>query len=572
MKKKLFYHRSGVLMPAALCLLMLLSACGNQSGKTVEASSETVTEETEAAEENAAGRDEETGGTAEDSAASEEAAKNQGEENTASGQAEAPSSENQEASGSRPYVMVEQQYASHYDEETGKLLSSAEYPKLVLRNPEAFPALSQALADWSDAQEAYVLEEENNLFSAAGEAATENPDFSGYTSETELELHRADEKIFSFTCDSYTYSGGAHGYGGVSGYQFFTETGAQLLLGDAVADRDAFYNCLVGKLEARYASEDLLFPEWKEQVRAEVYEEPFDPEETGGLEGVWNLTFALNADSMTVYFSPYDIAPYAAGTITLDIPYTEEGTGLNRDICSSAKDRSVWKLEPYESLSLDLDGDGTPETVGYAPVEQEAEGSTMQYEAGVDENMVRFEAGYGVTAAYVLRREDQYMLYAECQSDNDWRYLSLMDLVELSQGETEPKEYYEAFYENVPADAESFYLGTRGELISTVPISREHELGEDGLPSAKTNLFTIDGLTLTAKQPVPAFTPDLSGQLEIPEGAEVKAVETDESSFVVFQGVEDGSLYRVEISGEDWPHTIDGKDIAEYFEGLVFAG
>ena len=31
-------------------------------------------------------------------------------------------------------------------------------------------------------------------------------------------------------------------------------------------------------------------------------------------------------------------------------------------------------------------------------------------------------------------------------------------------------------------------------------------------------------------------------------------------------------LVKVEIDGAEWPHTIDGVDIQEYFEGLIFAG
>ena len=41
---------------------------------------------------------------------------------------------------------------------------------------------------------------------------------------------------------------------------------------------------------------------------------------------------------------------------------------------------------------------------------------------------------------------------------------------------------------------------------------------------------------------------------------------------MVFRMTDSGGVVKGEIDGAEWPHTIDGVDIQEYFEGLIFAG
>lgn len=46
---------------------------------------------------------------------------------------------------------------------------------------------------------------------------------------------------------------------------------------------------------------------------------------------------------------------------------------------------------------------------------------------------------------------------------------------------------------------------------------------------------------------------------------------TDEESRVTVED-EKGTVYQLQVDGQDWPHTIEGRNIEELFEGLVFAG
>ena len=46
---------------------------------------------------------------------------------------------------------------------------------------------------------------------------------------------------------------------------------------------------------------------------------------------------------------------------------------------------------------------------------------------------------------------------------------------------------------------------------------------------------------------------------------------TDTETFTDIKA-EDGTIYRVYIKADDWPHLIDGEDIEELFENILFAG
>lgn len=456
------------------------------------------------------------------------------------------------------YPVVWTDYLSEYDETIGPLCS-AEYQSPGIRNEE-YPELSEALKAWSEENTAAVQKEYEELLAIAREDAGQREDFSGYSTDSSVQIVRADQKVFSFINEGYSYTGGAHGNGGTRGYSFDTETGEALLLSDVVTDKEAFTEYLISRLEEEYASEDMLLEGWQDQVRAETGQEE-------------SLSFSLTESGMRVYFSPYEIAPWAAGTITLDIPYGDEAAGLRKELFEGAEEKSVWSISPYEELYLDADGDGEEEKISFQPApEGEGEDSyILQYTLTADGRSTDFTADYGISASYILRGDGQYYLYAECKSDNDWRYLRILNITALLAGEPEENNYYEAFYENVPVSARGFYLGTRGSLISTVGISREHVLGEEGLPEPRTETYVIDDLSLTAKKAVPATSPDQTEELEIPAGTKLAALETDESSYVIFRS-EDGSLYRVEINGTDWPHTIAGEAIEDYFDGLIFAG
>ena len=110
-------------------------------------------------------------------------------------------------------------------------------------------------------------------------------------------------------------------------------------------------------------------------------------------------------------------------------------------------------------------------------------------------------------------------------------------------------------------------------------MSRFCHLGEDGLPVPETDYYTVvnGGYQFTVLTPFRASTVDPKTEKILEKGVTVKKgevltlVRSNNGSWVELTA-KDGTLYRVEIDSSDWPRTIDGKDISDIFDGLIFAG
>ena len=493
----------------------------------------------------------------------------------------APGISGSETSAAALHPFLSTHYESEYDSE-GHLLVQVEYQQVGLYDEEgSYQALQSALEQHWAEREAALQEKKKELaeMAAAGVAAA-GETVQAYENLCRVRILRADPQVFSFAEDLYVYSGGAHGISQRIGVTLDTRTGEILELSGVVSDREALAEYVIDSLEEQYGSQDLLFEGWKDTVWNEIHEVSYA--EAWGLDvdgASMRLAFALSPSAMEVYFAPYEIGPYAMGTITVEVPYDAPEAGF-REGYLPQEERSVWNMEAGEPLSMDLDRDGTEETISFA-VSEGKEGQyfcTLQIAGAEGETAsASGECGYGVTAAYLMRTpEGKSMFYGECRSDNDWRYLMLFDLTEIwksrADGETpEAAQYYEAFYDNVPVSSESFCLGTRGSLLSTVGLHREHRTGENGLPEAVSDVFWFDDFTLTAKADIPGTAAD-GTRTAIPAGTRIRAVSTDEASWVVFEPEHGGEPVKVEIDGADWPHTIQGEDMEMYLEGLIFAG
>ncbi len=467
-------------------------------------------------------------------------------------------------SGLFPYVYVEQE--SEYAD-VGKLLASSRYELLWLRSEGSdYSELKNALALYDRSRKERAVSEYEEMLALAREDSGDSEEFLGYQSVSTTDILRADNSILSFTDETYVYTGGAHGNLTVTGRSFDINTGKSLELGDLVEDTKALSDFIVGHLENNYGSQGLLTEGWEDIVRGET--EP---------------CFAMGPEGLKIYYAPYLIGPYALGTVTVDVPYGEASIGFKEEYLPT-EEQSVWKLKPYEELFLDINGDGTGESISY---ELSESGDNMEYRLLISDGTKSVskaeDCGYGITDAYIMRTpKDRYMFYGETSRENDWRFLSIVDVTGLwseenSSHENEPCGYYEAFYGNVPVNSGKFYLSTRGDLLSTVSLMRKYAVGDEGMAVALDDEYSYENFEIRAKENVPGNVLGHSGEEvfredAIPSGSRLRAVSTDEESYVILENMDTVELIRVDINGDGWPHTIEGKAIEEYFEGLIFAG
>lgn len=145
-----------------------------------------------------------------------------------------------------------------------------------------------------------------------------------WTITTTAELIWQNDPFFSFEMHDSRYTGGAHG-----SYTTLLTT----------FDADGMYSM---------DSPDALFQEGGYGTALKIFEEEFRkenniaPDESFSEAGFWfeedefvlNTNFALTEEGIRVFYNHYEIAPYAAGTFEVTVPYEDLRLILSRELTS----------------------------------------------------------------------------------------------------------------------------------------------------------------------------------------------------------------------------------------------
>ena len=235
-------------------------------------------------------------------------------------------------------------------------------------------------------------------------------------------------------------------------------------------------------------------------------------------------------------------------------------------------------LEEGERVYVDIAADGTPEEIGYEFVRDHEHGDAIDsitfflegedytlHDAGVYDAEV-WLAVPGLSGAVYL--------YIDGQSDNDRHYTMVIG---FSQDDVWFAGDLYGGFEEAPTDVENMLMGTSLTVLSTVHAARRYRIGINGLPEAVEPYYrVVSDLTLTTKREIDCWTVDpatgaLVDTAEIPAGTEGKLFRTDGAKFMDLV-LDTGDVRRVWVDTYDWPMTVDGIDIEECFDGIIFAG
>lgn len=260
----------------------LLMACGRSEGNMQSAEQESVVEVSEPE--------------AEETEEPEENAENGTEENH----------------GNTPAVVNIETVEQEYKEGELLLMSTAcdKVSVVIEGNEEAADLIMERLTENEKAFQESVAE--------TLEWAEENRDMientAAFYQDYGYTVTRNDGSILSFSYNTSGYEGGAHGYYLEYGLNFDLATGRLLTIADVAADKAAFQEICVQEMlrqcedlraEGILFDEDMIIPGLKEVLE-------------GKMEGEeWYFT----EDGIRFISNIYEIAPYAAGKITFDIPY-----------------------------------------------------------------------------------------------------------------------------------------------------------------------------------------------------------------------------------------------------------
>lgn len=178
----------------------------------------------------------------------------------------------------------------------------------------------KVILDFTNRVEA-VQSEAQRIYASAQADYTGSENWYPYFYQIIYSPMRIDHGVLSLFGTQNSYSGAQHGSLSCVAANYDLNTGDVLTLGSIMhmdATTDDFISLLIPKLDAM--ADDLgLFDGYEDGVRSRL----------SGDENLYEDFFFTNT-GLSFFFAPYEIAPYASGVITVEIPY-EELPGLIYD-------------------------------------------------------------------------------------------------------------------------------------------------------------------------------------------------------------------------------------------------
>ena len=487
------------------------------------------------------------------------------------------SSDSQSASSGVLPLEVTTEYNNDWEDNKALLSVKTSQVHLLEKGHEA---LEKAL----DTLNQKNLNDQNTFFKENQEDARqmyqEAPEMfedSHWESELTVMALRADETVVSLQQREYSWLGGAHPNTYSRGICYDTKTGKELSLQDIAADYDGIYDYVCQKL-VEENDPDIFFEGYEDTVKAMFY---------GGEPDYGSVQWFLMNDRVVILFNQYDIAPYAAGQICVEIPFAESA-GLFQKQYETSKTSYVKQIQENEIQEADVNGDGKKEAISYT-VDRDEYGIGGAITVTCDSTSLNTEKlisqDYGASGGYssegyLIHTEDgKTYLYLQHQDDNDIRYLNLFD---LSTGTPVYLTYCgRAWYDSPITDPEHFILWDWEDVLGTYSAYRIYHVGEDGVPASDGTLFRLGPvsrenpivLVSTRDLEVTVVEKNAEKPETIPSGSSFTITGTDGMSFVEAE-LDDGRTCRIPVRKGDgeWEWKINGVSEYDCFEQIPYAG
>ena len=591
MKKRLF----GLVLS-----MSLIGAAASLSGCSKQEAAETTAAESEAAEE----------------AESESAAEVESKE------AEGGDAAKADDGTVKPVAVRIEQVNDDISEDKGdnirKTAAVYEYPRLYLDGDDAkgYPELAKAFEDYNakaDSQKDETLKTLKDEYDEVKDFYGEDSDMYVYENYNGSIL-RADSNVVSMLIGYEDFHGGAHGYYFSYGVNFDTKTGKQLLLSDVVKDKDAFVKLVSERFAEEYGSRKGEYGDLKD-AGEQLKEQDFSSDEGN--------QWSISPDCVTVYFSPYTLGAYAQGAQEISIYFDEAPEVFNEQYTVSSEDYAV-PINAWHNVKIDVgNGKREPVTVEQATTEytEEAGLYKTQFNLGETSLLADWES-YSIISSYLVRSNGKYYIYAFQGSDNDYVFLSVVD-VAAKKVDDSLNSYYNLLsyysnsdsyvdnelYESIHGGAaftnpKKFELTTRLDILGTYTAYKTYEVGQNGLPVSSDEYYIsessfamkavkdlelekidTDG-NVTGKETVPAGSflavarTDGKGIADLVLVDEAYIETTGESEWEHYLLTKDiaelaGSaktMYRVTVERTEYPYKVNGEEEDSVFAGVMYAG
>lgn len=472
------------------------------------------------------------------------------------------------------YILTGDYHEQEWSQELDLLLASVTYPIISLEENCAkdYPKLADAMTTFSDARKNALLTEYNDLIETAqDEALTSRENFAGLTTKETVSVRRSDSRVTSLLLDGYSYVGGAHGNSYYTSVNYDTQTGKELELTDIISDTEQLPALVQEQLYTNYDPSDFY-----ENLDLKEY---FADENS-------SITWTLDYNGITFFFSPYEIAPYATGRPTATITFDAHPEIFKKDYLDVPESYAL-VLSANTPYEYDFNGDHSTEQLtvwGRATEYYDCDQICINMNGQTTEDTL---GAFEMEAVLVHTADDKNYLYVESTSENDYKKLTVYDLTSGTAVKVDSVYggFYTPFFNSeeynpsklILTNPEEFLLDTRTELLSTISGHKTYSVGADGMPVTKDELYVFDmELTFTLLQPLEVSIVDeksgeVTGKRTLDAGTEVIYYRTDDESIADLK-LPDGSIGRITIDSKEWPRTINNISIEEIFENLLFAG
>ena len=454
------------------------------------------------------------------------------------------------------------------------------YDQLTLDEEEAaaFPMLNASLNAYSDQVKQTVTGDGKDIAAAVEEFSPEEALYS----EAKLAVMRADSRVVSILQTGSGYMGGAHPDMWYITETISSESGTRLELEDVLNDPASLPGILAEEILKQIDRDMLIVPDVEAAIRDEM-----DPS-----DGSAGLSFTLSYDGITFWLSPYEFTAYAAGAYTIKLPfdvYPNLVKGEYQEVPDNyfitAAEKETVLLPRGKAYFTWYLGDG--DEYDDRDLHLVSAGSASADPAKGRPDLISGGAFADTTFRIMSFQQDTRIMYLDGKTffvleallENDYRDLHLYDI-------TDPEKPVELpviprhFDRGVPNDPEKVYLSHKVDILSSYSAGRDFRFQPDGKAAPLSDWDDItcygDPLVLTVKRVI--YLPEVDestlqkkDEIMVPAGAKLSFVRTDSVNTVDMR-MEDGTVVRITQEGDGWPHSVNGIELEDLFDGMMFAG
>ncbi|MBQ4110742.1 MAG: DUF3298 domain-containing protein [Clostridia bacterium] len=452
-----------------------------------------------------------------------------------------------------------------------KVLTRVTWQKLRLSDyhSSVYPELAAAFYQYNEksSTEAKALMYEFSSITQEMEWNEFNP--AHCEAEAKLYLQRADESVVSLLESVYSYSGGVHPNYYVNGINYNTKTGKKTALSEVIKDTKKLPSVLSKKITEKYA--DVTF---------------FNLEDTFSKYREEDFTWTIDYQGITFWFSPYEIAAYAVGTLSARLWFDEFPDMFNEEY-KNTPENYVVTLPTGHEIDFDLlEPDGKKDKI-YIEKTADDYGSYYMLSVTVNGKTYTDEMSYAYDYdVYLAHIGGKNYIYSDAVSDNDYHIFATWDIngetpeiTDELQGTEVDCEFIEEGFEEGTVyrqcfnNPESIKLETRFNILGTRGATAYYRLNEtDGKPEMTDKAYTFnEGHDVVTSVPLKAEILPKMEETELPSGTSLTPHQTDGKTFVDLTR-EDGEVVRLLIEVSDWPRKVNGMPEDECFEELFYAG